>query len=80
MLTGWPRRTSSRETLAGLDAYPAYYAHMGAANRAGPAPVDLTAASRADAAELRERIEAGEWVVDLRHRKAYAAGARWPAR
>ncbi|MGC4762913.1 MBL fold metallo-hydrolase [Micromonospora sp. DT46] len=60
------------ETLAGLDAYPAYYAHMGVANLAGPTPVDLTPVARADAAELRERIAAGQWVVDLRHRKAYA--------
>ena len=29
--------------LAGLDAYPAYYAHMGPINRRGPAPVDLSA-------------------------------------
>ena len=28
--------------LAGLDAYPAYYAHMGPINRRGPAPVDLS--------------------------------------
>ncbi|MEV0156920.1 MBL fold metallo-hydrolase [Micromonospora sp. NPDC050686] len=61
------------QTLAGLDAYPAYYAHMGVANTAGPAAVDLTPVARADAAQLRERIAAGEWVVDLRHRKAYAA-------
>ncbi|MFI7490484.1 rhodanese-like domain-containing protein [Micromonospora echinaurantiaca] len=61
------------ETLAGLDAYPAYYAHMGVANFAGPAPVDLTPVTRADAAALGERIAAGQWVVDLRHRKAYAA-------
>ncbi|MFI7575789.1 rhodanese-like domain-containing protein [Micromonospora sp. NPDC049497] len=61
------------ETLAGLDAYPAYYAHVGVANFAGPAPVDLTPVSRADAAELRKRIADGQWVVDLRHRKAYAA-------
>ncbi|MER7458775.1 MBL fold metallo-hydrolase [Micromonospora sp. NPDC126480] len=60
------------ETLAGLDAYPAYYAHMGVVNAAGPAPVDLTPVSRADAAELRQRIADGQWVVDLRHRKAYA--------
>ncbi|MFR9777605.1 MBL fold metallo-hydrolase [Micromonospora sp. MS34] len=60
------------ETLAGLDAYPAYYAHMGVANNAGPAPVDLTPVARADADQLRDRIAAGEWVVDLRHRKAYA--------
>ncbi|MFI7213319.1 rhodanese-like domain-containing protein [Micromonospora maritima] len=61
------------ETLAGLDAYPAYYAHMGVANAAGPAPVDLTPVARADSDELRRRIAAGEWVVDLRHRKAYAS-------
>ncbi|GAB3855271.1 MBL fold metallo-hydrolase [Micromonospora andamanensis] len=60
------------ETLAGLDAYPAYYAHMGVANTAGPVPVDLSPVARADAAHLRDRIAAGEWVVDLRHRKAYA--------
>jgi len=60
--------------LAGLDAYPAYYAHMGPANAAGPAGPDLTMPHRADAAELRRRITAGEWVVDLRARRAFAAG------
>ncbi|GGR74436.1 MBL fold metallo-hydrolase [Micromonospora fulviviridis] len=60
------------ETLTGLDAYPAYYAHMGVANTAGPAPVDLTPVTRADPTELRQRITAGQWVVDLRHRTAYA--------
>jgi hydroxyacylglutathione hydrolase len=62
------------ETLAGLDVYPAYYAHMGPANAAGPAGPDLTPPRRAEAAELRRRIEAGEWVVDLRARRAFAAG------
>lgn len=60
--------------LAGLDAYPAYYAHMGPANAAGPARPDLSEPARADAAELRRRLEAGEWVVDLRSRTAFAAG------
>jgi hydroxyacylglutathione hydrolase len=60
------------ETLAALDAYPAYYAHMGARNAGGADLVDLTPARPADAAELRFRIEAGEWVVDLRSRKAFA--------
>jgi len=63
-----------RELLAGLDAYPAYYAHMGPANAAGPAGPDLSAPHRAGAAELRRRVEAGEWVVDLRARRAFAAG------
>jgi glyoxylase-like metal-dependent hydrolase (beta-lactamase superfamily II)/rhodanese-related sulfurtransferase len=62
------------ELLAGLDAFPAYYAHVGPANAAGPAGPDLTAPRRADAAELRRRIEAGEWVVDPRARRAFAAG------
>lgn len=61
------------QTLAGLDVYPAYYAHMGVRNTTGPAPVDLRPARRADPAELRRRLEAGEWVVDLRSRKAFAA-------
>ncbi|MDR2983619.1 MAG: MBL fold metallo-hydrolase [Nocardiopsaceae bacterium] len=60
--------------LAGLDAYPAYYAHMAPANAAGPAAADLAAPRQADAAEMRRRIEAGDWVVDLRTRFAYAAG------
>ena len=62
------------ELLAGLDAYPAYYAHMGPANAAGPSGADLSAPRRADAGELRRRIDAGEWVVDLRARRAFAAG------
>lgn len=60
--------------LAGLDAYPAYYAHMAPMNASGPPGPDLSAPRPANAAELRGRITAGEWVVDLRHRSAYAAG------
>jgi hydroxyacylglutathione hydrolase len=62
------------DLLAALDAFPAYYAHMGPANAAGPGGPDLSPPCRADAAELRRRIEAGEWVVDLRARRAFAAG------
>jgi hydroxyacylglutathione hydrolase len=62
------------DLLAGLDAYPAYYAHMGPANAAGPAGPDLSPPHRASAAELRRRIKAGEWVADLRTRTAFAAG------
>jgi glyoxylase-like metal-dependent hydrolase (beta-lactamase superfamily II)/rhodanese-related sulfurtransferase len=60
------------ETLAGLDAYPAYYAHMGARNTAGADLIDLSWARRAHPGQLHERIAAGEWVVDLRSRKAFA--------
>jgi hydroxyacylglutathione hydrolase len=59
------------QTLAGLDAYPAYYAHMGVRNAAGPEPIDLREPARAEPAELRRRLAHGEWVVDLRSRKAY---------
>lgn len=60
--------------LAGLDAWPAYYAHMGPANLAGPSAPDLSPPRPADPELLRRRIEAGEWVVDLRDRVAFAAG------
>jgi len=77
--TGNPALTQDEETyvselLAGLSDYPAYYAHMAARNAAGPSAPDLAPPARAGAAELRRRIEAGEWVVDLRHRTAFAAG------
>jgi rhodanese-related sulfurtransferase len=47
---------------------------MSPGNSAGPSAPDLSTPERADAAELRRRIEAGEWVVDLRTRTAFAAG------
>ncbi|WP_328828999.1 MBL fold metallo-hydrolase [Streptomyces sp. NBC_00252] len=60
--------------LAGLDDIPAYYTHMGPANAAGPAPVDLTPPAVADAGEIAARLAVGEWVVDLRNRVAFAEG------
>ncbi|MFF0627082.1 rhodanese-like domain-containing protein [Streptomyces sp. NPDC004296] len=62
------------DLLAGLEDVPAYYVHMGPANAAGPDPVDLTPPSLADAAEIAARLAAGEWVVDLRSRVAFAEG------
>jgi hydroxyacylglutathione hydrolase len=62
------------ELLDTLSAYPAYYEHMGMINRDGPAAVDLSAPAQVDPGELRRRIEAGEWVIDLRKRTAFAAG------
>ena len=47
---------------------------MGPANLAGPDRADLSPPGRADPAEIRRRISAGEWVVDLRDRVAFAAG------
>ncbi|HEX9043041.1 MAG TPA: MBL fold metallo-hydrolase [Trebonia sp.] len=66
--------TYVRELLAGLTGYPAYYAHMAPANAAGPSEPDLSPPGHAAPAELRRRIEAGEWVVDLRNRSVFAAG------
>jgi hydroxyacylglutathione hydrolase len=53
--------------LAGLDDYQAYYARMGPA-------ADLASPALAGPGEIRRRIAAGQWVVDLRHRRAFAAG------
>ncbi len=61
------------QLLANLTAYPAYYAHMGARNLAGPGAPDLSAPEPVDADGLRRRIDAGDWVVDLRTRTVYAA-------
>jgi rhodanese-related sulfurtransferase len=61
------------EVTSGLGAYPRYYAHMGALNRQGPDPADLSPPQPVDPDELGKRIAAGQWVVDLRDRTAYAA-------
>ena len=60
------------DLIAGLDAFPAYYAHMGPANQAGAGPIDLSLPQRAAADEIARRIAAGEWVVDLRNRRVFA--------
>jgi glyoxylase-like metal-dependent hydrolase (beta-lactamase superfamily II)/rhodanese-related sulfurtransferase len=62
------------QLIAGLTAIPAWYAFMGPANAAGPAPVDLSPPRPVDPGELAERLAAGEWVIDLRTRLAFAAG------
>ncbi len=62
------------ELIAGLDAFPAYYAHMGPANQAGGGPIDLSLPQVATAQDIARRVAAGEWVVDLRHRRLFAAG------
>ncbi|MFJ4029807.1 rhodanese-like domain-containing protein [Paenarthrobacter sp. NPDC089989] len=60
------------ELLANITAYPAYYAHMSPLNAAGPAPADLDLPESVRPEELTRRLRAGEWVVDLRHRVAFA--------
>jgi hydroxyacylglutathione hydrolase len=60
------------QLIAGLTAYPRYYVHMGPANAVGPAAPDLSHPRAMDPDELRTRLDAGEWVVDLRQRRAFA--------
>ena len=62
------------QLLDNLTAYPAYYAHMGARNLAGPEAPDLSTPAPVDADRLRQSIDAGDWVVDLRSRRAYSSG------
>jgi glyoxylase-like metal-dependent hydrolase (beta-lactamase superfamily II)/rhodanese-related sulfurtransferase len=62
------------QLIAGLTAIPAWYAHMGPGNAAGPAPVDLSMPELVHPEELAGRLAAGEWVIDLRSRTAFAAG------
>ncbi|OBH86485.1 MBL fold metallo-hydrolase [Mycobacterium scrofulaceum] len=62
------------QLLSELSAYPAYYAHMGVINRKGPEAPDLSPIRPVHTDELHARIDAGEWVVDLRNRTAFASG------
>lgn len=62
-----------RDLIAGLDAYPRYYAHMGPANQAGAGPIDLGLPRIATANDIAAHLLAGDWVVDLRHRRVFAA-------
>lgn len=62
------------QLLDGLTAHPRYYVHMAPINSQGPAPVDLSGPEPVDPVEIRRRIHAGEWVVDLRSRTAFADG------
>ncbi|MDW3212540.1 MAG: MBL fold metallo-hydrolase [Ilumatobacteraceae bacterium] len=58
--------------LAGLDAYPKYYAQMGPINTAGGVAIDLSPPADVDPVELARCIHRGEWVVDLRPRRRFA--------
>jgi len=62
------------ETLAGLDAYPAYYKLMGPTNMAGPGPMDLSELPSMSTDELRRAAQAGAWVLDLRSKNSYIQG------
>ena len=61
--------------LTGLLAYPSYYSYIAPINRAGPRVYgDVPVPPGLTASRLRERIDAGVWVVDGRDRRRFAAG------
>ena len=63
-----------RQQLAGLRAYPAYYAHMAAINRAGPRVLGrLPTVPALGPADVARRLEDGAWLIDARDRRAFAA-------
>lgn len=62
-----------RQTLAGLDNFPAYYKHMGPRNHAGAGPIDLTELPRLSSEELLKVIAGDSWVVDLRDKDVWAS-------
>ena len=68
------KKTFIEQTLAGLDAYPAYYKYMGQANLDGAGPIDLSALKNMTTVEILKAIESGAWVIDLRPKGLYAAG------
>ena len=63
-----------RELLGGLVDHPGYYAHMGPLNRRGPGAPDLSLPQLAEADVIAARLADGGFVIDLRNRRAFAAG------
>ncbi len=61
------------QLIAGLDAFPKYYAQMGPLNTAGATAIDLSTPAKTDPVEVAPRIHRGEWVIDLRERRDFAA-------
>ena len=60
--------------LGGLDVFPAYYARIGPANTFGADAPGLLPPPRVLPGQVPMRVAAGDWVVDLRARRAFAAG------
>jgi glyoxylase-like metal-dependent hydrolase (beta-lactamase superfamily II)/rhodanese-related sulfurtransferase len=59
--------------VAGFTPYPTYYREMAPLNRLGPAAADLTPPSLSGPVDLAARIDDGQWVLDLRPRREFAA-------
>jgi hydroxyacylglutathione hydrolase len=62
------------ELVAGFGPVPAYYDHMAPLNRAGAGRAHPRPGRPVTRDEVTDAVLAGQWVVDLRGRGAYAAG------
>ena len=60
--------------IGGLGPYPRYYAHMGPLNQTGPADPKSLHIHDYDPDVLSSQLQSSDrWVIDTRHRKAFAA-------
>lgn len=62
-----------KQLVAGFTPYPTYYREMAPLNRRGPTAADLTPPPISTPIDLAARIDDGQWVLDLRPRREYAA-------
>jgi glyoxylase-like metal-dependent hydrolase (beta-lactamase superfamily II)/rhodanese-related sulfurtransferase len=69
----WSVERFVHETLSNLDAFPAYYRHMGPANLAGAGPIDLSELPRLSSEEFIKLLSSQTWIVDVRDRERWAA-------
>ena len=61
--------------LGGLDAWPAYYQFMGAANLSGPSAYFDKVPTQLSEGELLSHLEKGSFVADIRTAEQYVAGS-----
>lgn len=61
-----------KDQLGGLVPYPAYYAHMGPANKAGPSALPVLAPRELSVDEAAQAILDGAVVLDGRDRESFA--------
>ena len=62
----------AKTIIAGLTAYPKYYAHMGRLNSVGPRAPRFELPILQSANDIYARIMRGEWIIDLRSRHDFA--------
>lgn len=66
--------TFAADQLSGLVPYPAYYAHMGPANREGPTALRIEDVPELEPDAVAAHLEDGGAVLDGRDREIFAAG------